>query len=233
MKILLINTGLTKIVIALTILFVTAGSGLAGGKGGGKGGGKTPTPFIDGFYDSRTPGVLCPWEQLNACEGRKEVFVVSETKKANGTNYYLDYDAAQEGHIDVCMNAKDAPGGLVFFGLTPLPIDLDIDYSDNGCYSPCNMLVRQKYTNRLSCHENGLLDQSQGLLNFYSLETLSEYTRPGDNYFCHVDYLPPNIMPDQCWHSTSKYCFRSLEAGESGDEYEAYLEECLSNNWIE
>ena len=94
MKILSINTGLTKILIVLTILLVPAGSLLAGGKGGGKGGGKTTTPFIDGFYDSRTPGVLCAWEQLNACEGRKEVFVVSETKKANGTNYYLDYDEA-------------------------------------------------------------------------------------------------------------------------------------------
>ena len=61
MKILSINKGWTKILIALTILFVTAGSGLAGGKGGGKGGGKTTTPFIDGFYDSQTPGVLCPW----------------------------------------------------------------------------------------------------------------------------------------------------------------------------
>ena len=230
MKILSINTGLTKILIVLTILFVPAGSLLAGGKGGGKGGGKTTTPFIDGFYDSRTPGVLCAWEQLNACEGRKEVFVVSETKKANGTNYYLDYDEAQEGHIDVCMNERDAPTGLVIYGLSPLPIDFD---SDNGCYSPCNMFLRQQYTNRLSCHENAQLDQSQGILNFYSLETIREYTRQRDNYFCHVDYLPPNITPDQCLDSTSKYCFRGIEYGESGYEYEAYLQECLDNNWTE
>ena len=230
MKILSINTGLTKIVIALTILLVPAGSLLAGGKDGGKGGGKTTTPFIDGFYDLLTPGVLCPWEQLNPCEGRKEVFVVGETRKANGDNYYLDYDAAQAEHIDVCMNEKDAPTGIIIYGFLPLPIDLD---SDNGCFSPCNLLLRPEYTNRLSCHENAQLDQSQGVLNFYSLETLSEYTRPEDNYFCHVDYLPPNITPDQCLASTSRYCFRGPVAGESGSEYEAYLQECLSNDWIE
>ena len=122
MKILSINTGLTKILIALMILFVPAATILSGGKGGGK----TTTPFIDGFHDSQTPGVLCPWEQF-----------------------------------------------------------------------------------------------------------LNVYTRQKDNYFCHVDYLPPNIMPAQCLDFSSRYCFRGPEAGESGSEYEAYLQECLSKDWIE
>ncbi len=198
-----------------------------GSKGGGK---KQTTEFVDGFHDSRTPGVLCPWEQLNACEGRKEVFVVSETKKANGSRYYLDYNEAQEGHVDVCMNERDAPSGLILYGLVPHPIDLG---NANGCETPCHLLARPRFVNRLSCHENVALDQSQGVLNTYSLETLKTYTRQSDNYFCHEDYLPPNINSVQCLASTSKYCFRGMEAGETASEYEAYLDACLKKDWVE
>ncbi len=211
---------------SVAILFVWTGTLQANGKGKKK----TETEFVDGFRDSRTPGVLCPWEQLNACEGRKEVFVKSETKKANGTNYYYDYDEAQEGHVDVCMNERDAPTGIVILGFFPFPIDLD---SDNGCESPCNMLLRPAHVNRLSCHENDSLDQSQDVLNWYSIGTLRDHTRSQDNYFCHEDYLPPNITPAECLASTSTYCFRGRESGESVDEYENYLEQCLDSAWIE
>ena len=196
----------------------------------GKRGKKQTVEFVDGFHDSRTPGVLCPWEQLNQCEGRKEVFVKSATKTANGTNYYYDYAEAQQGHVDICMHEKDAPTGIVLLGFFPFPIDLD---SDNGCESPCNLLLRPRHVNRLSCHENDSLDQSQAVLNYYSLETIRSFTRDGDNYFCHEDYLPPNVTPEECLASTSTYCFRGKDSDESVNEYEDYLDQCLDSVWTE
>lgn len=219
-----------SILITLTVFFLCISNLQANGNGKG-GGQKDPAePFVDGFNDSLTPGVLCPWEQLNPCENRREIFVMSETKKANGENYYYDYDKAQLEHIDVCMREKDAPTGLVIYGLFSQPVDLD---NDNGCLSPCDLLLRPDYVNRLSCHENAMLDQSQGILNDYSIDTLRAYTRPSDNYFCHEDYLPPNVTPDECLSSTSRYCFRDLQAGETGYEFEDYLAECLNTYWIE
>ncbi len=218
----------------LTIFFISIGNPLAKGRGGNK----NPTPFVNGFEDEITPGLLCPWEQLNPCEGRKEVFVMSETKKANGTNYYFDFYTAQQEHIDVCMNEKDAPTVRTLYELSAKPVDLN---SENGCSSPCQMLLRPQYTNRLSCHENIALDQSQDIIEQYSIErfnydglaVVQEHTRQSDNYFCHEDYLPRNITPAACLDSSSKYCFRGLQAGETGDAYEAHLEQCLSSNWNE
>ena len=220
-----------KFFVVLGILCALMSSAQAGGKGNGKGqgGNTTPTPFVDGFNDEKTPGVLCAWEQLNPCEDR-EIFVQSETKRANGRTYYFDYDAAQQGHVDICMREKDAPTGLVIYGLYAEPINLQ---QENGCDSPCNLLLRPEFVNRLSCHENVTLDQSQEVLNYYSIETLRGHTRQGDNYFCHEDYLPPNITPAQCLASTSRYCFRNLQEGESGNEFELYLAQCLSSNWTE
>ena len=222
---------LTAVTISMLLLFSFANL-QAAGKGGNKGGGgNTTTPFVDGFKDSITPNLLCPWEQLNACEGRKEVFVLDETKRANGDNYFWDdeYDLAQANHVDVCMNESDAPTGITLYGLSPKPIDLG---QESGCETPCNMLVIPPWTNRASCHENIRLDQSQDAVDNYGLVVLQEFMRRGDNFFCHPDHLPLNVSPGACLASTSRYCYRGLQSGESGAEYEAYLDQCLNSDWL-
>lgn len=222
----------TALTISIILLF-SFGNLQAAGKGGTKGGGKTTTStFVNGFDDLLTPGLLCPWEQLNACSGRKEVFVLDETKRANGDEYFWDneYDLAQANHTDVCMNESDAPTGIILYELSPKPIDL-YSVNGNGCTTPCNMLVIPAWTNRASCHENIRLDQSQDAVEIYGLDALQDYTRSKDNFFCHPDNLPPNVSPSVCLGSTSTYCHRGLQSGETGAEYEAYLEECLSSDW--
>lgn len=221
---------LTVLTISLCLSF-SVGNLQAAGKG--KGPNKTSNSdttitFVNGFSDSITPGLLCPWEQLNACESSKEVFVLDETKKANGDTWYTDKSAADEGHVDVCMNERDAPTTITLWELSPKPIDLS---QDNGCTSPCNMLVRQSYTNRTSCHENIRLKQDQALLNSYDMGVIKASTRTRDNFFCHSDNLPPNVSTDDCLASTSTYCHRGINYGETPAEYEAYLEACLSKDW--
>ena len=216
---------------SLMFLLFSVGNLHAQGKGGNKKlDDQAISPFVDGFHDAITPGLLCPWEQLNPCEGNKEVFVLDETKRANGDTYFKDAGTAQEGHVDVCMNERDAPTGITLWELSAKPIDLD---QANGCTTPCNMLVRQGWTNRASCHENIRLNQAQALSSAYSMATIKDHTRPGDNYFCHPDYLPPNVTKADCLASKSTYCYRGIQAGETGEAYEAYLTSCLSSNWFE